>query len=271
MNFMDHYTNYINSGDTDTRSAIMSMTEVVKKDVEAGDKERCREDMRRLYAYLNGSDIDEDSQKSIISSVMVLSSLQDRAWFRSEFAGYLSFISNDFYLKTAELDRVLDAARASEESYRFFDDKEMDIFIKRVIPLIADHYYGEGKAPDNSGDYYINKWYLLKYMEEEQGDLALLQKDYPGLYKCVEDIGNTSTSYRSLEIEYLKKIKGVTAPGIDLYRRLISSYYDNMQKIYPQRKDEYDQKRILWDKASGNDHCPCGSGRKFKKCHGNLI
>ena len=25
-----------------------------------------------------------------------------------------------------------------------------------------------------------------------------------------------------------------------------------------------------WDKTPRNDPCPCGSGKKFKKCHGAL-
>jgi len=28
------------------------------------------------------------------------------------------------------------------------------------------------------------------------------------------------------------------------------------------------QQRIVYDKVGRNDPCPCGSGKKYKKCHG---
>jgi preprotein translocase subunit SecA len=28
------------------------------------------------------------------------------------------------------------------------------------------------------------------------------------------------------------------------------------------------QQRVVYDKVGRNDPCPCGSGKKYKKCHG---
>jgi preprotein translocase subunit SecA len=49
-------------------------------------------------------------------------------------------------------------------------------------------------------------------------------------------------------------------------------YHGSRSTPPPQPKSQTSQvKRGEFDKVGRNDPCPCGSGKKFKKCHGTLL
>jgi preprotein translocase subunit SecA len=51
--------------------------------------------------------------------------------------------------------------------------------------------------------------------------------------------------------------------------KLVNENNDNNNNSNRNRKQTQEPRRIITKKIGRNEPCPCGSGKKYKQCHGN--
>jgi tetratricopeptide (TPR) repeat protein len=118
---------------------------------------------------------------------------------------------------------------------------------------IADSYFGIGNCycDDKNPRFDLALFYFLKAFA--------LQKEF-GVEKSLKNILHAIISIREkgLSLERFKLV------AIDVFNQLP----ENMQKLIP--ITEFIKEPVTRDgvKVGRNDSCPCGSGKKYKNCHG---
>lgn len=274
----------------DDESGIKKLQEDIQKvykDIDEENKNKCRSDIELICEDLNEVYMDEDNETMVIEAIRSLSYHQSLPWFRKMFTRLLSFLEEDYYLRTDAMRRVLDCGWASNESYAISEDHKADSFVKKILPDIVEDYYLdipddelEGELLDLKMQAKIKRFFLGRYVLRQPQCLDIVKDKYQYLYKVlekeIEAIEQRPGNYeKELENEILilsKKAaadEGKSAVNKDLlHENLIETYYKNLTLEYPQYEAEFDQEMNRWKIVRGNDLCPCGSGKKFKKCHG---
>ena len=272
-------------------SGIKKLQEDIRKiykDINDEKKSDCISDIEKVCKDLNEIYMDEDNENMVIETIRSLSFYQNLPWFREAFKRLLSFLEEDYYLRTDAMRNVLDSGWASNESYAFSEDDRGDAFIKKLLPDIVEEFYLdlpedvlEDELLNLKRDAFIKRFFLGRYIYRNPDCLKILQDKYQYLYKVLEKeielIKDRPGSYEKKLMEDILRIsqKIADAEGIRTYssistlqESLIDTYYKNLIAEYPNEADDLRDERSKWLKIRGNDTCPCGSGRKFKKCHG---
>lgn len=275
----------------DDESGIKKLQEDIQKiyqDINEEKKSACTSDIEKVCEDLNEIYMDEDNENMVIETIKSLSFYQNLPWFREAFTRLLAFLEEDYYLRTDAMRNVLDSGWASNESYALSEDDKADPFIKKLLPDIVEEYYLDVPEDDLEDellnlkrDAYIKRFFLGRYIFRNQGCLKILEDNYQYLYKVLEkEIELLKDRPGSYEKELMEDILSLSkkiadAEGIRTYssisalhESLIDTYYKNLIAEYPDEAGSLRDERAKWINVRGNDACPCGSGRKFKKCHG---
>lgn len=275
----------------DDESGIKKLKEDIQKiykDIEEGNKIECTTDIDKICEDLNEIYMDEDNEDVVIEAIQTLSYHQHNPWFRKAFIKLLSFLEEDYYLRTDAMKRVLDSGWASNETYALAEDKKADSFIKKLLPDIVEDYYldvpeeeCEGELLELKRDASIKRFFLGRYILRKPSCLDIIKDRYQYLFRVlekeVEAVNDRPGTYeRELEKEILKwSKKAADEEGTksfsttqQLHDSLLDTYYKNLSMEFPDESDELSEECSMWKKIRGNDTCPCGSGKKFKKCHG---
>jgi len=275
----------------DDESGIQKLKEDIQKvykDIDEENKSKCTQDIEIVCEDLNEIYMDEDNETVVIEAIRSLSFYQSLPWFRKAFVRLLSFLEEDYYLRTDAMKRVLDSGWASNESYAFAEDESADTFVQKLLPDIVDDYYLDLPEENMSNellelkrDALIKRFFLGRYILRQKDCLDILKDRYQYLYKVLDKevaaIRENPGSYeKELEKEILRLyIKIAEAENTktfssieQLHESLTDTYYNNLISEYPNEEDELLEEKNLWKHVRSNDKCPCGSGQKFKKCHG---
>ena len=255
----------------------------IQTNVDDDDAKECSKNMDSLSLCLNDLYMDEDKEEKLVYLIRILSNCQKKEWFVPIFGKFITFLDQDYYLKTDDIKKEIDCAFASNESYLFDLDEEFETFFKNMISRIAAFFYDkEGSGLDETSAI-VTKWMILHYVFDEGNKdvLTKLKNTYPHLYKSVADIvGRVLVKEISvyeenrLVDEFVQAGKeadsSVKYPETrkEAYDFLSSIYYTDLVKTHPLKKEEAYERAKLWENVKMNDLCPCGSGKKYKKCHG---
>ena len=260
----------------------------VYKDINEENEAECSADIDRICEDLNEIYMDEENETMVIEGIQSLSFYQQYPWFRKAFIKLLSFLEEDYYLRTDAMRRVLDSGWASNETYSLAEDKKADSFVQKLLPDIVEEYYLdvpdkdlEAELLELKRDACIKRFFLARYIIRKPSCLDHIKDRYQYIYgvleKEVEAITVRPGAYeRELEDEILMLSKKAAeeegtktfSTTQQLHESLIDTYYRNLTSEYPLEADELKAERDRWKNVRGNDPCPCGSGKKFKKCHG---
>jgi hypothetical protein len=206
------------------------------------------------------------------------------------FYDFISFLEKDFYFSTDKIRTIVDAAYASNESYRLSEDKKADPLLKAAFPEIADDYYAgllsdKEESPEDSGSISaeedkdavldgklereadVLRWFVIRYKIGREEQLSYIEKSYPHLYSVM------SSEFNNPPGEAEDKILTGLAAAYRQSRSMVAGtltkgLYQNLKKLFPERTEELSEEEELWENVKSNDPCPCGSGKKYKKCHG---
>lgn len=288
MSFASEIRRHFGKEDESGIKKLQEDIQKIYKDINDEKKSDCISDIEKVCKDLNEIYMDEDNENMVIETIRSLSFYQNLPWFREAFKRLLSFLEEDYYLRTDAMRNVLDSGWASNESYAFSEDDRGDAFIKKLLPDIVEEFYLdlpedvlEDELLNLKRDAFIKRFFLGRYIFRNPDSLKILEDEYQYLYKVVEKeiqlIKDRPGSYEKKLVEDILRIsqKIADAEGIRTYssistlqESLIDTYYKNLIAEYPDEADDLRDERSKWIKIRGNDPCPCGSGRKFKKCHG---
>ena len=275
----------------DDESGIKKLQEDIQKiykDINDKNERECASDIDKVCEDLNDLYMDEENETMVIEAIRSLSFYQQYPWFRKAFIKLLSFLEEDYYLRTDAMRHVLDSGWASNETYALSEDKKADPFIQKLLPdIVEDYYLGiseeELKADllELKRDACIKRFFLGRYIIRKPSCLDNIKDRYQYIYRVlekeVEAVKERPGSYeRELEEEIFKWSKKAAeeqgqktfSTSQMLHESLIDTYYKNLSMEFPGEIDELNEECLKWKKIRGNDTCPCGSGKKFKKCHG---
>ncbi len=275
----------------DDESGIKKLKEDIQKiykDIEEENKRECASDIDKICEDLNDLYMDEDNETMVIEAIQSLSFYQQYPWLRKAFIKLLSFLEEDYYLRTDAMRHVLDSGWASNETYALSEDTKADSFVQKLLPDIVEDYYiciPEDELTSDllelKRDACIKRFFLGRYIYRNLSCLDDIKARYQYIYRTldkeVEAVKDRPGSYeRELEEEIFKWSKKVAqeqetktfSTSQQLHDSLIDTYYKNLSAEFPDESDELKEECLKWKKIRGNDACPCGSGKKFKKCHG---
>ena len=155
-------------------SGIKKLQEDIRKiykDINDEKKSDCISDIEKVCKDLNEIYMDEDNENMVIETIRSLSFYQNLPWFREDFKRLLSFLEEDYYLRTDAMRNVLDSGWASNESYAFSEDDRGDAFIKKLLPDIVEEFYLdlpedvlEDELLNLKRDAFIKRFFLGRYI-----------------------------------------------------------------------------------------------------------
>jgi len=141
----------------------------------------------------------------------------------------------------------------------------------KILPKSMIGFQGDSK-PETDAITYFHEHQIIQRYEIFKTSIVRLKKEYPELYKIKEDFFDKVTNSierKKLQMEYGKKSRE--------YSSELNRYFEveDDEEDY-EEDDDFDawdyepQEPFVRDeeKVGRNDPCPCGSGKKYKKCCG---
>ena len=206
MSLTSEIKRHFGKGDENAPGIILEDIQKIYKDIEEENKSECLTDIEKVCLDLNEGYMDETSEGIVIEAIKNLSFYQSNAWFRKAFTKLLSFLEEDYYLRTDEMRHVLDSGWASNESYAFAEDSKADSFVQKLLPdIVEDYYLGVTIADILKGDFYKeisgNGAAEKEYFEGKNLGINNFEKD--NLEK--DNLGRENLGKENLEWENLGK------------------------------------------------------------------
>ena len=235
-----------------------------------------QEDLASYKNFLKKAEMTPALQKQIGSTIVLLSRLLDRPWFRNDFLDLVAHIDRSEYLATEEGTAVLLSAYSALESYLYHEDRRVSGVMEGYLSAVQGSLYVTGDAEKEAMSRRVSyEYYMCRYYPAHKEEFVYVMNNYPhtwlsaGRFIDTLEYGDPDQiaeekvkelipllaipvsrdkAQESLERSYAMALKKEKAPayiasGTDPYLR-------GGKKIMP------------------NDPCPCGSGKKYKKCHG---
>ena len=235
-----------------------------------------REDFESFKGFLEKIEMTEARQKFLASTIVLLSRLLDRIWFRMDFLDFVSYIDSREYLQTREGKDVLLSAYTALESYLYHEDKNITAFMESYLSAAqARRYRSDQTEKEQLIQILSYEAYVCRYYPDHKDEFAYVRNNYhhtwTGIALFIEALENGDPD----EI-FDQKARAL----IPLMERTVTEEQmkDTMERSYQRAVKQKKQPAYISDgkdtyirrdkKIRPNDPCPCGSGKKYKKCHG---
>ena len=171
---------------------------------------------------------------------------------------------------------IIDSAYRAVESYRYHEDRKVDAFMESFLSAEAGDRSGDGNDGDTARAVQLaHEWYMSRCVDEYAQMLLYVAEQYPHTYaRIVTFLEQLQTlgpeKMREKILDCFEEEKFVKVGREEVSAELDLAY----QKVRAAKKQPvYVAEGGVTYKRSGrkimpNDPCPCGSGKKYKKCHG---
>lgn len=237
------------------------------------------EDIKLYYDFLEHAEMNEEMQDCLAGNVAYFSSLMSNKWYRPLFLELITHIRDREFLTVKRALDILETAFATWEYYVCRDDRKITQMMKTYLAADFERRYSADnlltKDERSQADALVltYEWYMCRYVPEHMEEVLYIETAYPHTYANIKDF-----------VENVKNDPNDTAEKIEdklqLYAKRISrqELRESMQRAYKKAcenkkepvyvYDGTDSYRRIQPKVGRNDPCPCGSGKKYKKCCG---
>lgn len=230
-------------------------------------------DLGTYRRFLESAEMTPEMKEHLASNIAYWSTLLTVPTFRDMFVVFVRDVEQAGYLVDSPRYSIIDSAYRAEESYRYHEDKNIDAFMESFLSAESmDNGENNNAALATQ---LAHEWYMSGCADEYAQMFLYTAEKYPHSYaRAVTFLDQLQTlgseTMRERILDRLEEEKLVNADRETVIEELERSYKDLRSA---QKKPVYiaeggvTYKRTA-KKIMPNDPCPCGSGKKFKKCHG---
>ncbi|MDO5133931.1 MAG: tetratricopeptide repeat protein [Eubacteriales bacterium] len=232
------------------------------------------DDLDLYRRFMAETEMTPEMKNHLTSNIAYWSTLLTIPVFRDPFVKFVKDVEQEGYLLDSPGYSIIDSAYRAEESYRYHEDKNVDAFMESFLSAESGDQDGDGSDSARAVQL-AHEWYMSKCVEEYSQMLLYVAEQYPYSYaRTVTFLEQLQTSgpgkMRESILDRLQEEKIVKAERDTVAAELDKAYKNvrsaRKQPVYV-AEGSVTYKRST-KKIMPNDPCPCGSGKKFKKCHG---
>ena len=227
--------------------------------------------------FLSVVTMDSKMKQNLAKNIAFLSRALTSRTFRIPFRSLVREVEEQGYLLNSEQYYIIENAYRSVESYEYHEDNAVSAMMESFLSAesrapMADAGDEEKEARLTALSY---EWYMSRYAENHGEELLYVAEKYPHSYmRAVTFLDQLQRlgpeGMREAILDRLETFDEVRVPRDALSAGMEEAY----QKALKRKKEP-----VYLSEGSGtykrsakkilpNDPCPCGSGKKYKKCHG---
>ena len=234
-------------------------------------------DMGVYKRFLAAVTKDAAMQRKLAQNISYLSTALTVRTFRIPFRSLVREIEEQGYLLDSEHYPIIENAYRSVESYEYHEDNAVSAMMESFLSAESRAPMAGDKEADNNDRLTVlsYEWYMTRYIENHGEELLYVSEKYPHTYiRAVTYLDQLQTlgaeGMRNAILDKLETFDEIKVPREALEAGMEEAY----QKALKRKKEPvYLTEGNVTYKRSGkkilpNDPCPCGSGKKYKKCHG---
>ena len=137
-----------------------------------------REDFESFKGFLEKIEMTEARQKFLASTIVLLSRLLDRVWFRLDFLDFVSYVDSCEYLQTPEGKDVLLSAYTALESYLYHEDKNITAFMESYLSAAQARRYGSDQTEKEQLMQILSyEAYVCRYYPDHKDEFAYVREN----------------------------------------------------------------------------------------------
>ena len=230
--------------------------------------------------FLSLVPMDAAMQERVARNISYLSTALTVRTFREPFRSLVREIEARGYLMDSEKDYIIENAYRSVESYEYHEDNAISAMMESFLSCESRAAVTGDEDLDNNDKLTTlsYEWYMTRYLENHGEELMYVAEKYPHTYiRIVTFLDQLqmlgAQGMRSAILDKLETFDEVRIPRTAIEAGMEEAY----QKALKRRKEpvyiaegnatyKRNTRKIL-----PNDPCPCGSGKKYKKCHGKNV
>ena len=146
-----------------------------------------REDFESFKGFLEKIEMTEARQKFLASTIVLLSRLLDRVWFRLDFLDFVSYVDSCEYLQTPEGKDVLLSAYTALESYLYHEDKNITAFMESYLSAAQARRYGSDQTEKEQLMQILSyEAYVCRYYPDHKDEFAYVRENYHHTWTGIE-------------------------------------------------------------------------------------
>ena len=234
------------------------------------------DDLDLYRKFLREIEMTPAMKDRLANNIAYWSTLLTLPAFRSLFVDFVKDVEQEGYLVDSPRYTIIDSAYRASESYRYHEDRNVDAFMESFLSAEGQDRNGTGNDGDSARAVQLaHEWYMSRCADEYAQMLLYVAEQYPHTY------ARTVTFLEQLQILGPEKMREnildrfeeekLVKAGIDQIAAELDLAYDKVRSA--KKQPVYVAEGGVTYKRSGkkimpNDPCPCGSGKKYKKCHG---
>lgn len=226
--------------------------------------------------FLNKADLTPEMTDRLAGNIAYWSSLLTVASFRDPFVQFVKDVELEGWLMDSPKAYIIESAYRAAESYRYHEDNKVDAFMESFLSA-------EGGSRDEANNkaaratQLVHEWYMSRCVDEYAEMFLYVAEQYPYSYmRTVTFLDQFRTfgaeKIRDLILDRLEEEELVQGDRATVIEGLEQSYRKlreaKKQPVYLAEGGVTYRRNAR--KIMPNDPCPCGSGKKYKKCHGRL-
>ena len=234
-------------------------------------------DMGVYKRFLTTVEMNAAMQRRLTQNISYLSTALTVRTFRIPFRSLVREVEERGYLLNSEHYHIIENAYRSVESYEYHEDNAISAMMESFLSAESRAPMAAGSEGDNNEKLTAlsYEWYMTRYIENHGAELLYVSEKYPHTYiRCVTFLDQLQMlgpeGMRSAILDKIETFDEIKVPRDALEAGMEEAY----QKALRRKKEpvyltegNWTYKRG-WKKSLPNDPCPCGSGKKYKKCHG---
>lgn len=237
------------------------------------------EDVKLYYQFLSQADMTEEMQDTLADNIIYFCDLMSNKWYRPLFLELIDYVRDKELFTEAYPLEVLESAYASWESFAYHEDRQVSMLMETY--LMADHKrrytiyddLAEEEKDEIEALAQTYEWYMCRYAMEHPEEIEYVKEHYPqsyaGIEEFLEKVRNDAEKTAKETLDQLYTYVRNT-PRQEFEQSLQKAYQRACEdeKGHAYVYDGYETYRRIQPKVGRNDPCPCGSGKKYKKCCG---
>lgn len=239
--------------------------------------QKYEEDIKWYYDYLNCMEMDEIGQRRVASALVYFCGNLIQKWYRPHFKQLADYIEEKKFLTGDSFLKTLKSAYASLESYAYHEDHEIDALVEGYLSTFYDREYSDvfsKEEKDAMEAAVLNyEWYICQYYETHKQVFQHIRMTYPHTYGLIQEsleeiMANPGAVARRTVDKLTPYTRGMNRRQVE---QALASAYKEVSRSSKEPVYLYeggDSYRRMQPKIGRNDLCPCGSGKKYKKCCG---
>lgn len=242
-------------------------------------------DMGIYRRFLSKIEMTPQMRKHLTQNIVFWSTALSVRSFREPFRAFVRTVEEEGYLLDSDYYYIIESAYRSLESYGYHEDRQINAITESFLSA-------ESRAPLGNSDSneaavedideqqlraaaLTYEWYMTKESRALQEQLPYIAEHYPHTYARIVTYLDQARIFgpdklRNVIEKKLKMLPGVHADEKEIREGLEKSYKEALaarkEPVYiAEGNVTY---RRTAKKIMPNDPCPCGSGKKYKNCHG---